>query len=91
MSAFNPDRWLRKETGDAQIFDATLGPHLGFGAGPRGCFGRKLAYLELRLTIVLLLWHFDLQKVPGHLDSYEAIEQLTHGPVQCYVSLAPAP
>lgn len=90
MAAFNPDRWLKTEADGSKVFDASLGPHLGFGAGPRGCFGRKLAYLELRLAIVLVLWHFELQKVPEHLDSYEPIEQLTHNPVQCFVKLAPA-
>ncbi|KAH6637941.1 cytochrome P450 [Boeremia exigua] len=91
MAAFNPDRWLKTDANGSQIFDATLGPHLGFGAGPRSCFGRKMAYIELRLAIVLILWHFEMLKVPDHLDTTEAIEQLTHLPVQCYVRLAPAP
>ncbi|KAF3051991.1 hypothetical protein E8E11_010563 [Didymella keratinophila] len=91
MLAFNPERWLKTEANGSRVFDATLSPHLSFGAGPRGCFGRKLAYLELRFAIVLVLWHFELQKVPEHLDSYEPIEQLTHNPLQCYVKLAPAP
>jgi len=90
MLAFNPERWLKAKANGSRVFDATLGPHLGFGADPRGCIGRKLAYLELRLAIVLVLWHFELQKVPEHLDSYEPIEQLTHNPLQCYVKLAPA-
>ncbi|KAJ4989224.1 Cytochrome P450 1A1-like protein 1 [Stagonosporopsis vannaccii] len=91
MAAFNPDRWLKSDAAGNTVFDATLGPHLGFGAGPRACFGRKLAYLELRLALVLVLWHFELLKVPEHLDSPEPMEQLTHLPVQCYVRLAPAP
>jgi cytochrome P450 len=91
LLAFHPERWLKTEADGSRVFDATLGPHLGVGAGPRGCFGRKLAYLELRLAIVLVLWHFELQRVPEHLDSYEPIEQLTHNPLQCYVKLAPAP
>lgn len=91
MAAFNPDRWLKTDAAGNKVFDAMLGPHLGFGAGSRACFGRKLAYLELRLALVLVLWHFELLKVPEHLDSPEAMEQLTHLPVQCYVRLAPAP
>jgi cytochrome P450 len=90
MAAFNPDRWLRTEMNGSKVFDSTLGPQMGFGAGPRGCFGRKLAYLEVRLVIVLLLWHFELQKVPEHLGGYEAIEVLTHGPIHCYVRLSAA-
>lgn len=91
MAAFNPDRWLKRDAAGNMVFDAMLGPHLGFGAGPRACFGRKLAYLELKLALVLVLWHFELLKVPEHLDSREPMEQLTHLPIQCYVRLAPAP
>lgn len=90
MQTFNPSRWLKTESDGEQIFDAMLGPNLAFGMGPRTCFGRKLAYLELRLGLVLVLWHFELQRLPDNLDSYEAMETATHSPLQCYVKLAPA-
>jgi cytochrome P450 len=51
---FKPERWLKEENGKV-VFDAASGPMLTFGLGPRGCFGRRLAYLEMRLVVVLLV------------------------------------
>ncbi|CAO2649095.1 Nn.00g100440.m01.CDS01 [Neocucurbitaria sp. VM-36] len=91
MTDFKPDRWLVQDAAtDSRIFDSTAGPHLLFGAGPRSCFGRRLAYLELRLAIVLIIWSFELQPVPERYASWEAMEQLTHSPVQSYVKLVEA-
>jgi cytochrome P450 len=78
---------VRDSATGAEVFDASAGPHMAFGAGLRGCFGKKLAYLELRLAIVLILWHFELGEVKGEYASFEAIDQLTHAPVVCYVNL----
>jgi len=88
---FNPERWLvHDKANDSKVFDSSAGPHIMFGAGPRGCFGRKLAYLELRLAIVLIVWSFELQPVPEKYASWEAMDQLTHSPIDCYVKLAKA-
>jgi cytochrome P450 len=91
MREFDPERWLvrDKESGE-KVFDAQAGPHMSFGGGLRGCFGRKMAYLELRLAIVLVLWHFKLQPVPEAYGSYDALDQLTHSPIYCYVKLEKA-
>jgi cytochrome P450 len=32
-----------------------------FSTGPRGCIGRNLTYVELRLILGALLWNFDLE------------------------------
>jgi hypothetical protein len=61
MPDFKPERWLGEEDG-AVVFDASAEPHITFGLGPRGCFGRRLAYIELRLTLVLLIWNLELQR-----------------------------
>lgn len=92
---FQPERWLKptKETSDQPItsgdveFDPNAGPMMTFGGGPRGCFGRRLAYLQLRITIALLVWDFEFQTCPSDLSSYEGSDVLTTIPKQCFVKL----
>ncbi|KAH8589830.1 cytochrome P450 [Bisporella sp. PMI_857] len=86
MAAFNPDRWLVKEDGK-DVFDAAAGPLLTFGLGERGCYGRKLSYVEMKLFITLIVWTFELHKCPKELSGHEAVDKMTHGPKQCYVKL----
>jgi len=83
---FKPERWLVQEDGK-ELFNPLAGPQLVFGAGPRGCFGRKLAYLELRMVLVLLFWNFEFQSVPAQLSSYTRITKGTDQPLETYVRL----
>jgi len=71
-------------------FDPLAGPMLAFGAGLRGCSGRRLAYLEMRIILVLLVWHFVFEPCPEELSSYDGQEMITLRPRQCYVKLRPA-
>lgn len=103
VERFVPERWLKPATdGDAAAasiesldatdphavtFDATNGPLGTFGHGPRGCFGRRLAYLEMRLLLALLVWNFEFEKVPEALSSYEPRESMVTHPLFCYVRL----
>jgi cytochrome P450 len=91
IELFNPDRWLvyDKEM-DSVVYDAMAGPHIAFGGGLRGCFGKKMAYLEMRLAIVLMVWTFKFLEVPEKYGGWEAQDGLTHVTVQCYVKLAKA-
>ena len=66
---------------------SAAGPTLPFGLGVRGCFGRRLAYLELRILVTLLVWHLEFLPCPPVLSSYAARDRLTHSPTQCYVRL----
>jgi len=84
---FKPERWLVEDEGK-EIFNSRAGPMMAFSLGPRSCFGRRLAYLELRMVLVLLMWNFDFQEVPTHLNSYAAVDKLTHQPRQCYLRLS---
>jgi len=90
---YAPQRWLRSAGPDdaarpaRQEFDPRAGPHLAFGAGPRSCFGRKLAHLELRLTITMLLWRFEFGELPAAQNSFEAVGAFALQPENCYVRL----
>ncbi|RYP91192.1 hypothetical protein DL770_002669 [Monosporascus sp. CRB-9-2] len=95
--AFVPERWLKKTVKDggaaeaeAYHYDAQAGPILSFGAGVRGCFGRRLAYLELRILMTLLLWNFELGPLPRELNTWEKVDDLAIKPAKCYVRLAEA-
>ena len=91
VSEFLPERWLRKETDEdgveREAFDPQAGPQMAFGAGARGCFGRRLAYLEMRITIVLLLWKFEFMEVEGKLGEFEGVDFFAVTPKHCYVRL----
>ncbi|UPX19143.1 uncharacterized protein EKO05_0009415 [Ascochyta rabiei] len=91
--AFCPDRWLvpsqdpHSQAMNQHVFDSTAGPTLAFGLGPRACWGRRLAYVELRLYLVLIVWNFHLSDCPPELSSYSSIAGITSKPKQCYVRL----
>lgn len=87
---YQPERWLKKSSSDAgEVFDDAAGPSLPFSAGARGCFGKKLAYLELRMVITLIILNFKFEPVPQELNGDLAEELLTRKPRQCYVKLTP--
>ncbi|KAI1337269.1 cytochrome P450 [Xylariaceae sp. FL0016] len=63
---FHPERWLRRQGENGKVvFDGRAGPSLAFGAGLRACFGRQLAYLQLRTALVLLVWSFEFGELGG--------------------------
>ncbi|KAF2098695.1 pisatin demethylase [Rhizodiscina lignyota] len=57
---FIPERWLSSEYDSDQKKASQP-----FSLGPRGCIGRNLTYVELRLILGALLWNFDLEFVDG--------------------------
>ncbi|KAK9420238.1 hypothetical protein SUNI508_06507 [Seiridium unicorne] len=87
--SFIPERWLKKEE-SAESFDSQAGPFLSFSNGVRGCFGRRLAYLELRIIMALLIWNLELGSLPEELNDFDAFDSLTTKPVKCYVRISEA-
>ncbi|KAH8681786.1 cytochrome P450 [Xylariales sp. PMI_506] len=87
ISQFRPERWLKRDEKGNTLYDSQAGPFLTFSIGNRGCFGKKLAYLEMRIIVLLLLWTFHFKKLDGELASHDAIEGLTVAPRFCYVGL----
>jgi cytochrome P450 len=89
MGQFRPERWLVEKDGKT-VFSANAGPLLVFGIGPRGCYGKRMAYLELRMSLVEIIWNFELQKCPEELSGHESLDRTVHAPQQCYVRLKSA-
>lgn len=86
MADFDPERWMVDDKATGQkVFDPSAGPLLTFGLGERGCYGRRMAYVEMKLLITLIVWNFHLHKCPDELSTYAAIDKMTHVPQQCYV------
>jgi cytochrome P450 len=52
VARFDPDRWLDAETNP--VF-------LSFGAGPRFCPGRNLAFLEAKAALAMLARNFEIE------------------------------
>ncbi|KAF7368522.1 hypothetical protein MVEN_00175500 [Mycena venus] len=82
---FKPERWLRQDGS----FNATAGPWLPFSYGFRGCFGQKLALLQLRLFVAMTQVNVFFDAIPEELNTWESHETVTNHPVQCYVKPVP--
>lgn len=85
--AFHPERWLRNDENGALVFDSTAGPQLAFGMGSRGCFGKKLAYIEARIILTMIVWNFELLPVDKELSGYGATDGIAHRATQCFVKI----
>ncbi|KAH0492809.1 hypothetical protein TgHK011_007740 [Trichoderma gracile] len=94
VTEYKPERWLKQvknaEGGDEEVFDPYAGPTLAFSAGPRQCFGKRLAYMKLRTVMTLLMWNFEFQPLHEELNTPDLIEILVNLPEDCYVKLAKA-
>lgn len=69
-------------------YDSLAGPMLSFSVGARGCMGRRLAYLEMRFIIALLVWNFVFADCPPEVSSYDVVDELTTKPKHCFAKLA---
>ncbi|PHH62804.1 hypothetical protein CDD81_6696 [Ophiocordyceps australis] len=90
VGEYRPERWLKRQSDGSSerlVFDAKAGPNLAFSAGPRQCFGKKQACLQLRMTVTLLLWNFVFEPVDEALGGWEITERLVNLPKQCHVKL----
>jgi cytochrome P450 len=77
-ASFEPGRWLADGTpgAAASVASAAKRVSMPFGAGPRICPGRYLALLEMKMAMVALLGHFDIDSV-GTPDGQPAAEKLS--------------
>lgn len=87
IATFRPDRWLVEGENGQLSFNPRAGPTLAFGLGPRKCFGQRLAYMQIRNVITLLLWNFRFKNMEGKLGSKDAKLEMSVVPKYCYVAL----
>ncbi|OTA86309.1 hypothetical protein M434DRAFT_82190 [Hypoxylon sp. CO27-5] len=87
LEKFEPERWLKVDEDGSEVFDPSALMQNAFGGGPRGCFGRRLAMMELRIMITLTVMSFKFLPVPPELNSFQAVEELLRTPRQCFVKL----
>lgn len=88
VAEYRPERWLKRERNAAgettKVFDALAGPSLAFSCGPRSCFGKRQACLQLT-TATLLMWNFAFEPLDKALDGWEITESLVNVPKSCFV------
>ncbi|KAI4595995.1 hypothetical protein KJ359_006287 [Pestalotiopsis sp. 9143b] len=65
--AFRPERWIGDGLGDDKT---AFNPFL---TGPRSCLGINLAYIEMRLTLTLLIFNYDWELVDEDLDLWRDV------------------
>lgn len=74
---FIPERWT-----DAAYADEKREASQPFSLGPRGCIGKHMSYLELRLILGSLLWHYDVERAdlddPNAVDVWDPSGDLQH-------------
>ncbi|SCV57307.1 related to TRI13-cytochrome P450 [Fusarium fujikuroi] len=87
VEQFIPERWIDADDKGVETYNAMKGPFLTFGSGPRGCYGRRLAYLQLRIFWVLLMWNFEFLPVDPELRTQDVIEHAGVEPRESYVRL----
>ncbi|KAI1840690.1 hypothetical protein JX266_013097 [Neoarthrinium moseri] len=63
--SFKPERWI-----GAGIEGDNKAAHVPFSEGPRSCIGKSLAYVEMRLILAKLVWHFDWVLASTDLDDW---------------------
>ncbi|KAI1383030.1 cytochrome P450 [Hypoxylon trugodes] len=85
IASFYPRRWLLKNTSTGkETFNPHALPSLAFGGGYRGCAGRKLASMEFRIVVVLLVLNLEFLELPEELKIMRATEKIFRQPDMPY-------
>ncbi|KAK3985132.1 cytochrome P450 3A24 [Cladorrhinum sp. PSN332] len=80
LGDFVPRRWLVKGEDRKETFNAYALPSLALGGGYRGCFGRKLAMMEMRIMVVLLILTFEFSELPDKFKPMSSTEKIFRQP-----------
>lgn len=70
---FLPERWLddAQNNSTSKFFDDQRHALQPFSVGPRNCMGQNLAWAEMRLILVKLLYTFDIAAIEGERVDWE--------------------
>jgi len=87
LKIFEPERWLVTKEDGSVDFDGNAGPQLGFGMGIRQCWGRRLAHMNIRTIVALVVWNFKMLEVPETLGDFDGFDGISRQPQRVYVRL----
>ncbi|KAF9773128.1 hypothetical protein IL306_009106 [Fusarium sp. DS 682] len=63
---FRPERWIVDEKDECGVSPESVSlaesAFMPFSAGPRGCVGKNLAYLEMSLALAKIVYHFEIRR-----------------------------
>jgi len=84
---FDPKRWLDEKE---RIKPVNQFKFPVFQAGPRICLGINMAYLEVKMMVVMILRKFSLKGDPSHQATYNtSVTLFMKGGFPCTVTPAP--
>ncbi|KAJ4379418.1 hypothetical protein N0V86_005463 [Didymella sp. IMI 355093] len=64
---FCPERWIVGEAGStADSVALAESAFCAFSAGSRGCVGKNMAWLEMRIVMAKTLWKFEIKQDPNN-------------------------
>ncbi|ROV93886.1 hypothetical protein VPNG_09507 [Cytospora leucostoma] len=84
MDDFFPERWIDEDG----KYDPKRFPRLAFSAGPRVCYGQRLALQELFITLSLLVLTFKFETVPDELNTMGGLQRVLRVPQKSYIRLS---
>jgi cytochrome P450 len=87
ISVWKPQRWLVTGVNGQLEFNPNAGPQIAFGLGTRGCYGKRLTYVESRIVITLLIWNFELLQCAPQISRLTAKMTTANAPRDCYIRL----
>ncbi|KAI0018956.1 cytochrome P450 [Xylariomycetidae sp. FL0641] len=88
LGVFEARRWLAvdEETGQEKFNPCAL-PSIIFGGGYRGCPGRKLATMQYRIFVVMLMLSFEFLELPPELRTLRGREKIFREPQKPYARI----
>ena len=62
---FSPERWIVGDGVEEGLVERAREAYTPFSIGSRGCIGKSLALMEMRLVVARLVWEWEVEEVEG--------------------------